>query len=86
MRQAFTANDENTPTDSAPHGRTIESDIAPVICPSLVCDGCAARLFPETSLHPSGQVRFRYGDDGPVAALDVALEVPGIQVRREGMP
>ncbi len=53
-----------------------------VLLPSLACDACAARNFPETSVHPAGQVRFRYGDDGPVAAVDVALEIPRVQVRQ----
>lgn len=53
---------------------------APITLPSLVCDTCAARNFPETSVRPEGEVRFRYGDDGPVTAIDLALEIPGIQV------
>ncbi|CAM9181313.1 unnamed protein product, partial [Ectocarpus fasciculatus] len=56
-----------------------ESD-APTVLPSLICDNCAARVFPETSVSPAGQVRYRYGDDGPVTAVDVSLEISRIQV------
>ncbi|CAN0106966.1 unnamed protein product, partial [Ectocarpus sp. 12 AP-2014] len=66
-------------TSNAPGGNTGESD-APTVLPSLICDNCAARVFPETSVSPAGQVRYRYGDDGPVTAVDVALEIPRIQV------
>lgn len=67
----------NTNTDSSATGNDGER---PTLLPSLVCDACAARIFPEASVHPAGEVRFRYGDDGPVTAVDVALEIPGIQV------
>lgn len=69
--------DDGTP--NAPGENTGESD-APTVLPSLICDNCAARAFPETSVSPAGQVRYRYGDDGPVTAVDVALEIPRIQV------
>ena len=46
----------------------------------LICDPCAARSFPETSVRPAGEVRFRYGDDGPVTAIEVAMELPGLEV------
>ncbi|CAM9676157.1 unnamed protein product, partial [Laminaria digitata] len=46
----------------------------------LICDPCAARSFPETSVCPAGEVRFRYGDDGPVTAIEVAMELPALEV------
>lgn len=44
----------------------------------LACDACAARIFPETSVDTSGKIRFKFGDDGPVMAMEVALDIPKI--------
>lgn len=46
----------------------------------LACDACAARSFPETSVDTAGKIRFKFGDDGPVMAMDVALDIPKIHV------
>lgn len=48
--------------------------------PSLICDTCAARKFPEASVDPDGEVVFRYGDDGPVSAIEVTVDFPGVDV------
>lgn len=47
---------------------------------ALVCGPCAAVAFPEFSVDPAAEVNFQYGDDGPVTAVDVAVEVPDIRV------
>ena len=47
---------------------------------ALICDTCAARNFPETSVDAAAKLRFRFGDDGPVMAVEVAVDVPKIRV------
>lgn len=79
-RQVLVADGDGTPTRQATvRGEKNKRD-APGIVPSLICDTCAARAFPETSVGPGGTLRFRYGDDGPVTAIDLALAIPGIEV------
>lgn len=46
---------------------------------ALVCVPCAAAAFPEFSLDPAAEVKYKYGDDGPVSAMEVQVEVPGIR-------
>lgn len=48
--------------------------------PTLICDVCAARNFPEFSVNPDGKVAYRYGDDGPVTAIEIAVELPTVRV------
>lgn len=31
-------------------------------------------------MRPAGEVRFRYGDDGPVTAVEVSMELPALEV------
>lgn len=51
---------------------------------ALVCDTCAAVAFPEFSVHPKAALEFRYGDDGLVTAMEVAVNIP--EVHAEFMP
>lgn len=76
-----TDDDQSTATgaNSISAGAASDGDTSALL-PALVCDACAARIFPESSVRPAGEVRYRYGDDGPVTAVDVVLEIPGIQV------
>lgn len=46
---------------------------------ALVCDPCAAGTFPEFSVNPATEIVFRYGDDGPAAALEISLEIPSLR-------
>lgn len=31
-------------------------------------------------MRPAGEVRFRYGDDGPVTAIEVEMELPALEM------